>query len=131
MARNGADRRAVRVNVSVKSSRRPLTWKACCCLFIHRNVPGVAAYFYTLSEIRYFLAQIGNANLPLPLPLADLSQPPSSSTSALPKLSREGNLLAGAIARTGVGFIMNPVTVLKARYEVSRSWLTLSRRVVY
>ncbi|KAL7413019.1 mitochondrial carrier domain-containing protein [Mrakia frigida] len=83
-----------------------------------RNVPGVAAYFYTLSEIRYALAQLGYFSLPIPIPLvSDPSSSNQSTTSTLPKLSREGNLLAGAIARTGVGFVMNPVTVLKARYE--------------
>lgn len=87
-----------------------------------RNVPGVAAYFYTLSEIRYALAQLGYFSLPIPIPLvSDPSSSNQSTTSTLPKLSREGNLLAGAIARTGVGFVMNPVTVLKARYEVSPS----------
>ncbi|KAH7912469.1 mitochondrial carrier domain-containing protein [Hygrophoropsis aurantiaca] len=41
----------------------------------------------------------------------------SSNSSVLPKLSNEGNLLAGATARVGVGFFLNPFTVLKARFE--------------
>lgn len=41
------------------------------------------------------------------------------------KLSVPGNLIAGAIARTSVGFVLNPITVLKARYEVCFS-LTFS-----
>ncbi|KAJ9116505.1 hypothetical protein QFC24_006738 [Naganishia onofrii] len=39
-------------------------------------------------------------------------------TSALPKLNLQGNLVAGAVARTSVGFVLNPFTVLKSRYEV-------------
>jgi hypothetical protein len=35
------------------------------------------------------------------------------------RLNSQGNLIAGAIARTWVGFLLNPVTVIKARYEVS------------
>ena len=48
------------------------------------------------------------------------SVPRSSSTSSsvLPKLSSHGNLLAGAFARVAVGFILNPLSVLKARFEV-------------
>jgi solute carrier family 25 protein 38 len=42
-----------------------------------------------------------------------------SHSSVLPKLSVQGNLISGATARVGVGFLLNPVTVLKARFEVS------------
>lgn len=47
-------------------------------------------------------------------------QVPSGYTgsSVLPKLSAQGNLLAGAAARVTVGFILNPFSVLKARFEV-------------
>ena len=51
-------------------------------------------------------------------PYFSISQQPSNNGSVLPKLSSQGNLLAGAVARTTVGFIMNPFTILKARYEV-------------
>jgi solute carrier family 25 protein 38 len=37
--------------------------------------------------------------------------------SVLPKLTNQGNLLAGATARTAVGFLLNPISVLKARFE--------------
>jgi hypothetical protein len=37
--------------------------------------------------------------------------------SVLPKLNNQGNLLAGATARIGVGFLLNPFSVLKARFE--------------
>lgn len=42
-----------------------------------------------------------------------------SSSSALPKLGNLANLTTGALARVAAGFIMNPVTVLKVRYESS------------
>lgn len=38
--------------------------------------------------------------------------------SVLPKLSSQGDLLAGAVTRVSVGFLLNPFSVLKARYEV-------------
>lgn len=38
--------------------------------------------------------------------------------SVLPKISMQGNLLAGAVTRVGVGFILNPFSVVKARFEV-------------
>lgn len=41
----------------------------------------------------------------------------SSSGSLLPKLAGHGNILAGAITRVSVGFVLNPFSVLKARYE--------------
>jgi solute carrier family 25 protein 38 len=43
---------------------------------------------------------------------------PSENSSTLPRLSTTGNLVAGATTRVGVGFLLNPFSVLKARYEV-------------
>lgn len=104
-----------------------------------RNVPGVAAYFYLLSEIRYGLARTGffasSRGAPLPTSAPTPSSPSPNSppivgdspspnkASALPRLSSQGNLAAGAIARTAVGFVLNPFTVIKSRYEVSNSYL--------
>lgn len=42
----------------------------------------------------------------------------SNSGSVLPKLTNQGNLLAGAVTRVAVGFLLNPFSVLKARFEV-------------
>lgn len=39
------------------------------------------------------------------------------SSSSLVKLSNTGNLLAGAVARTGAGMLLMPLTVIKVRYE--------------
>lgn len=42
----------------------------------------------------------------------------TSHGSTLPKLTSQGNLMSGAVARVAVGFVLNPFTVMKARYEV-------------
>jgi solute carrier family 25 protein 38 len=42
----------------------------------------------------------------------------TSKFSVLPVLTSQGNLIAGATARVGVGFLLNPFSVLKARFEV-------------
>ncbi|KAF8313389.1 mitochondrial carrier [Clavulina sp. PMI_390] len=74
-----------------------------------RNVPGVALYFYCLQGMRSSMAT---------MPMFSVQAPPSSSRlSVLPKLSPTGNLLAGAVARVSVGFVLNPFTLLKARFE--------------
>lgn len=75
------------------------------------NVPGVAMYFTGLTQLRAIMATS---------PYFSVIQTIDRTThgSTLPKLSSQGNLLAGAATRVAVGFILNPVTVLKARYEV-------------
>jgi len=45
------------------------------------------------------------------------SRKEGEAKSVLPKLTNQGNLLAGATARVGVGFLLNPISVLKARFE--------------
>lgn len=44
-------------------------------------------------------------------------KPTRSSSSALPKLGNVANLTTGALARVAAGFVVNPITVLKVRYE--------------
>ncbi|WRT68584.1 uncharacterized protein IL334_005562 [Kwoniella shivajii] len=95
-----------------------------------RNVPGVAIYFYSLSTIRHKLSSIPYFSVTVPAPVSpssisssSSSSPPKSQTqsrSAIIKLSSGGNLLAGAIARTSVGFVLSPITVVKARFESNR-----------
>lgn len=46
-------------------------------------------------------------------------KPVRGSSSALPKLGNVANLTTGAFARVAAGLIVNPVTVLKVRYESS------------
>lgn len=43
--------------------------------------------------------------------------PAKSSSSSLPKLGNIANLSTGALARVAAGLIVNPITVLKVRYE--------------
>ncbi|KAJ3505685.1 hypothetical protein NLJ89_g7285 [Agrocybe chaxingu] len=77
-----------------------------------RNVPGVALYMTGVTQLRAFLARstyfarvqkAGNKG--------------NGSGSVLPTLTSQGNLLAGATTRVAVGFLLNPFSVLKARYE--------------
>ncbi|OBZ71890.1 Solute carrier family 25 member 38 [Grifola frondosa] len=75
-----------------------------------RNVPGVALYFTGLNQARTFLA-----TAPYFAPI----RTPSRSGSVLPKLTSQGNLIAGAATRVTVGILLNPFSVLKARYESS------------
>jgi solute carrier family 25 protein 38 len=77
---------------------------------MHRSVPGVAIYFYSLQSVRARLAKIPS--------LAAPSTPASEKGSALPKLTTEANLLSGACTRVAVGFLLSPLAVLKARFEV-------------
>ena len=42
----------------------------------------------------------------------------SERLTTLVKLTPTGNLVAGAMTRTAIGFVINPLTVVKARYEV-------------
>ena len=87
----------------------------------HRNVPGVALYMTSLTQVRMLMAKTTffvSSHSPHNSP---------KSGSVLPKLSAHGNLLAGAVTRVSVGFILNPFSVLKARFEVSLSPIELNR----
>ncbi|KAG9289463.1 hypothetical protein G9A89_008024 [Geosiphon pyriformis] len=82
---------------------------------VFRNVPGSALYFFTLSEIRYMFAKRQQMNFEYTTKNA-LS---NSSVSSLPTLSSGQNMIAGMVARSTVGFVMMPITVIKVRYESS------------
>ncbi|KAJ3529404.1 hypothetical protein NM688_g7857 [Phlebia brevispora] len=75
-----------------------------------RNIPGVALYFTGLNQLRTAMATS-------PYFAVVHSQVENHHGSTLPKLSSQGNLLAGGTTRVTVGFILNPFSVLKARYE--------------
>ncbi|KAG2070004.1 solute carrier family 25 member 38 [Suillus decipiens] len=75
-----------------------------------RNVPGVALYFTSLTYLRSVMAKS-------PYFSAHQRHSHDSSKTVLPKLSSRGNLIAGATARVGVGLILNPFSILKARFE--------------
>ncbi|KAM5540581.1 hypothetical protein V8D89_005612 [Ganoderma adspersum] len=95
----------------IQSNGVPGLWRGTAASLL-RNVPGVALYFTGLNQFRTFLATSPY--------FAPLRAPSSSySTSTLPKLTAQGNLLAGALTRTTVGLMLNPFSVVKARYESS------------
>ncbi|KAK3936305.1 putative solute carrier family 25 member 38 protein [Diplogelasinospora grovesii] len=71
---------------------------------------GSAIYFTSLNAIRQNAAK---------LPYLSTASSTSPQSSALPKLSNTGNLVAGVVARSFAGFILMPLTVLKVRYESS------------
>ncbi|KAF8628153.1 hypothetical protein AX17_006023 [Amanita inopinata Kibby_2008] len=79
-----------------------------------RNVPGVALYLTSVTQLRALMATS---------PYFAYVQKPTQNGSAsrrssvLPALTSQGNLIAGATTRVAVGFILNPFSVLKARYE--------------
>lgn len=80
-----------------------------------RNVPGVALYFYSVSHLRHVASQ---RQIPF-ISVAASTKDGAAGSSTLAKLSTTGNLLTGAVARVTVGFILSPVTVVKARFESS------------
>ncbi|KAK7061249.1 mitochondrial glycine transporter [Favolaschia claudopus] len=74
-----------------------------------RNVPGVALYMAGLTQLRTAMA-----TSPYFTPVRSVDSP---NASVLPKLTSQGNLVAGATTRVAVGFLLNPFSVLKARFE--------------
>jgi len=82
------------------------------------NVPGIALYFTSLSQVRGFMAAS-------PIFTAAQKRESGRHSSVLPVLTSSGNLLAGATTRIAVGLALNPFSVLKARYEV-RTFRTFS-----
>lgn len=79
----------------------------------HRNVPGVALYMTSLTQLRAVMAKS-----PHFAPARRYTATQENHSSVLPKLSMQGNLISGATARVTIGFLLNPVSVLKARFEV-------------
>lgn len=51
------------------------------------------------------------------IPVVGETMPAKVSSSALPKLGNVANLTTGALARVAAGLVVNPITVLKVRYE--------------
>ncbi|KAF8629596.1 hypothetical protein AX15_003342 [Amanita polypyramis BW_CC] len=75
-----------------------------------RNVPGVALYMTSLTQLRTLMATSPYfANVQI--------NPTARTTSVLPTLTSQGNFISGAVTRVAVGFLLNPFSVLKARYE--------------
>lgn len=73
-------------------------------------------YFYTLQTVRQTLA-----TFPAFAASSRSASSPGTGTSVLVKASSQANLISGAVSRIGVGFLLNPFTVVKARFEVLSS----------
>ena len=77
---------------------------------ILRTGVGSALYFSTLNALRQNAAtRLG--------PGSGKNNGTGTSSSSLPRLSNTANLLTGALARVGAGFVLMPLTVIKVRYE--------------
>ena len=77
---------------------------------ILRTGLGSALYFSTLNSLRQNAATrfgLGSGQ----------NEGTKTSSSLLPKISNTANLLTGALARVGAGFVLMPLTVIKVRYE--------------
>lgn len=124
MERNGSFADSVRRILQITHYRRFII------LMLRRNVPGVGLYMTSLTQLR-----IAMATSPY-FRKDSLAQ--GNHSSVLPKLTVQGNLLSGATARVAIGFLLNPFSVLKARFEVG-VWLSqicpqltrLLRRAIY
>ncbi|KAK4056509.1 hypothetical protein OIO90_002356 [Microbotryomycetes sp. JL221] len=77
---------------------------------LYRNVPGVSMYFLTLSRLRTFCGKF---------PTLTASSSTATTSSTKVKLTPVGDLIVGSTARTGVGFILMPFTLLKTLSESS------------
>ncbi|KAN0126312.1 mitochondrial carrier protein [Lactarius tabidus] len=84
-------------------------WRGTSATLI-RNIPGIALYMTGLNQARGFMAVS-------PFFATVRKHDPKTHSSVLPVLTSSGNLLAGATTRVAVGFVLNPFSVLKARYE--------------
>jgi len=83
-----------------------------------RTGGGSALYFGMLNQIRTYAASM--PSIPLPGEEGGVgAKGKGGGTSSLPKLGNVANLATGAAARVAAGLIVNPVTVLKVRYESS------------
>jgi len=78
-----------------------------------RNTIGVAFYMTALTQLRTRMASSPS--------FAALYKQPRTNTanlSVLPTLTSTGNLISGATTRLSVGFVLNPLSIIKVRYEV-------------
>jgi hypothetical protein len=91
---------------------------------LRRNVPGQALYLTSVQQVRNAIGRV--------MPSFALTKDAAGERlTTLVKLTATGNLVAGAVTRTAIGLVVNPLTVVKARYEVrervpllSKSWLS-------
>lgn len=69
---------------------------------------GSALYFGLLNQMRVYAAK---------LPVGTGAEVANRPSSAATKLGNVANLTTGALARVAAGLVVNPITVIKVRYE--------------
>lgn len=89
-------------------------WRGTLPLCIRTSV-GSGLYLASLNSIRKAVAT------PEARARAQANAASAGTALSLPKLTMTENLLAGAVARSFVGFLTMPVTILKIRYESATS----------
>jgi len=80
---------------------------------LYRNVPGVSMYFLTLSKFRQVVGNIQFFR-------QDKGLTTLGKGGGKVKLTTSGDLLVGSTARTGVGFLLMPFTLMKTLSEVKK-----------
>ena len=78
---------------------------------MRRNVPGQALYLTSVQQVRNGIGWAFPS-------FGRTKDAAGERLTTLATLTPMGNLVAGAVTRTAIGFVMNPLTVVKARYEV-------------
>nr|POE49324.1 solute carrier family 25 member 38 like [Quercus suber] len=73
-----------------------------------RTGMGSALYFGLLNQMRVYASK---------LPVVQVHNSTLTASTSPPKLSNLANLTTGALARVTAGLVVNPITVLKVRYE--------------
>ncbi|GAA5837148.1 hypothetical protein JCM5353_007172 [Sporobolomyces roseus] len=81
---------------------------------LYRNVPGVSMYFLTLSKFRQVVGNIQFFR-------QDKGLTTLGKGGGKVKLTTSGDLLVGSTARTGVGFLLMPFTLMKTLSESTLS----------
>ncbi|KIK20668.1 hypothetical protein PISMIDRAFT_682066 [Pisolithus microcarpus 441] len=77
-----------------------------------RTVPVVALYMTSLTHLRAVLAKSPY------FAVQEMRETKEGIKTVLPKVSNNGNLIAGATARVAIGLLLSPFLVVKARFEV-------------
>ncbi|KAI6033866.1 solute carrier family 25 member 38 [Pisolithus microcarpus] len=76
-----------------------------------RTVPGVALYMTSLTHLRAVMAKSPYFTV------QEMRETKEGIKTVLPKVSNNGNLIAGATARVAIGLLLSPFLVVKARFE--------------
>ena len=80
-------------------------------------------YFLTLSKLR---SLVGNVKFFQATPSSTITAATKTNKNGKVKLTTSGDLLVGSTARTGVGFLLMPFTLMKTISEVSVATISLS-----